>query len=99
MPIGNITTNDNIKAFRAIFCRWGICPIIVSDNGLQFKSDQMSEFMRRNGICHVRTATYFPASNGLAKNSVCFKKFICFLLSEQELVASSCVLDYYFIFV
>ena len=79
MPIGNITTNDNIKAFRAIFCRWGICLIIVSDNGLQFKSDQMSEFMRRNRICHVRTATYFPASNRLAKNSV-FQKVYMFLI-------------------
>ena len=70
LPVGQTKTSDTIKALRTIFCRWGLCPIIVSDNGPQFISEEMDVFMKKNGITHIPTPPYHPASNGLAENAV-----------------------------
>jgi len=48
-------------------CTHGLPRTVVSDNGSVFTS---SEFDQKNGICHIRTAPYHPASNGLAERAV-----------------------------
>ncbi|XP_063694604.1 uncharacterized protein K02A2.6-like [Bolinopsis microptera] len=70
LPVGNTKTSDTIKALTEIFCRWGVCLVIVSDNGPQFISAEMKQFMKMNGVTHVTTPPYHPASNGLAENAV-----------------------------
>lgn len=37
---------------------------LVSDNGLQFTSSESELCMRANGIKHIQTSPYHPASNG-----------------------------------
>jgi transposase InsO family protein len=39
-------------------------PRIISDNGPQFIARDFKEFIRLAGLTHVRTAPYYPQSNG-----------------------------------
>jgi len=39
-------------------------PRIISDNGPQFIAQDFKEFIRISGMTHVRTAPYYPQSNG-----------------------------------
>lgn len=42
----------------------GVKPRIISDNGPQFIAKDFKEFIRVSGMSHVRTAPYYPQSNG-----------------------------------
>jgi transposase InsO family protein len=42
----------------------GVSPRIISDNGPQFIAKDFKEFIRICGMSHVRTAPYYPQSNG-----------------------------------
>ena len=42
----------------------GVKPRIISDNGPQFIARDFKEFIRISGMTHVRTAPYYPQSNG-----------------------------------
>jgi putative transposase len=39
-------------------------PRIISDNGPQFVAADFKEYIRLTGMTHVRTAPYYPQSNG-----------------------------------
>lgn len=39
-------------------------PRVISDNGAQFTAREFKEFIRINGMTHVRTSPYYPQSNG-----------------------------------
>ena len=58
-----------IEALREMFGRWGIPRQLVTDNGPQFVS-MFQKFMKSNGIKHVLSAPYHPATNGLAERFV-----------------------------
>ena len=49
------TAEKTIKVMRTLFESYGIPEQVVSDNGPQFTLDEFAEFMRRNGIKHIRT--------------------------------------------
>ena len=53
-----------------IFSAYGLPEQMVTDNGPQFTSDEFAAFAKGNGIKHIRTAPYHPASNGLAERFV-----------------------------
>lgn len=59
-----------IRSLSYIFARFGIPDKLVSDNGPQLVSEEFESFLRANGIEHIRTAPYFPATNGAAENAV-----------------------------
>lgn len=42
----------------------GASPRIISDNGPQFIANDFKTFIRLTGMTHVRTAPYYPQSNG-----------------------------------
>ena len=44
--------------------------VVVSDNGSQFCSAEFGNFLKNNGVKHVRVAPYYAASNGLAERMV-----------------------------
>ena len=43
---------------------------IVTDNGSQFVPAEMESVLLSNGLKHIRSAPYHPASNGLAEHFV-----------------------------
>jgi putative transposase len=49
---------------KAIEKHPGVKPRIISDNGPQFIAKDFKEFIRTYGLTHVRTAPYYPQSNG-----------------------------------
>jgi putative transposase len=42
----------------------GVSPRIISDNGPQFIAGDFKKYIRLTGMTHVRTAPYYPQSNG-----------------------------------
>ena len=68
--MSSTTTSKTIDALRTLFARYGLPDQVVSDNGTQFTSEEFSQFMKANGIKHIRTAPYHSSSNGQAERFV-----------------------------
>lgn len=66
----NASTEFSISSLRALFSRFGIPRMLVSDNGSQFTSDEFKHFLKVNNIKHVLTAPGYAATNGAAENAV-----------------------------
>ena len=64
------TSERTIEALREIFSRNRLCIQLVSDNGPQFISDEFQKFMKTNGIKHIRSVPFHPATNGQAEKFV-----------------------------
>jgi len=52
------------KALSTVFCRFGFCQEILSDQGTDFMSEVMKYFLREFNISHIRTSPYHPQTNG-----------------------------------
>ena len=59
-----------ISLMRKSFATLGLPKVIVSDNATNFTSEEFECFLKKNGIKHLRTPPYHPASNGLAERAV-----------------------------
>ena len=64
------TSEQTIRALSSIFAIEGLPETLVSDNGPQLTSATFQDFCSKNGIKHVTTAPFHPASNGLAERFV-----------------------------
>ena len=64
------TSQHTITMLQHLFAMYGLPLQLVSDNGPQFISSDFAEFMKKNGIKHIRCAPYHPSSNGLAERFV-----------------------------
>ncbi|CAI2737870.1 unnamed protein product, partial [Dicrocoelium dendriticum] len=69
-PVAHPTTETTISKMRSSFAIFGIPETLCTDNGPCFTSKEFEIFMNSNGVQHVRTAPYHPASNGLAERAV-----------------------------
>ena len=65
-----VPSTSAIRHLRSVFATHGLPEILVSDNGTGFTSVEFQEFMKRNGIRHITSAPYHPATNGLAERTV-----------------------------
>ncbi|KFD45720.1 hypothetical protein M513_13398, partial [Trichuris suis] len=59
----NATTKDVIQFLKEIFSHEGL-PEVVSDNGVQFTSNEFKQFLNDHAIRHCRTYLYYPQANG-----------------------------------
>ena len=59
-----------VEELRELFARFGLPLQVVTDNGPQFTSAEFANFLSVNGVRHIRTAPYHPASNGAAERAV-----------------------------
>ena len=70
IPVSSTTSSSTMEVLRDLFARFGIPEQIVSDNGTQFVSDEFQAFVKFNGIRHITSAPYHPATNGLAERAL-----------------------------
>ena len=66
----SITSTATIEKLREMFATHGLPATLVRDNGSNFTSAEFQEFMKKNGIKHIKVSPYHPASNGLAERAV-----------------------------
>ena len=68
--MASTTSESTIAMLRRVFAAYGLPEHLVSDNGPQFTSTEFQEFLRSNGVKHIRTAPYHSASNGAVERLV-----------------------------
>ena len=68
--VSSATSSATIEKLQTVFATHGLPEVLVSDNATTFTSEEFESFVRRNGIRHVTSAPYHPASNGLAERAV-----------------------------
>ncbi|KAJ7995326.1 hypothetical protein DPEC_G00243390 [Dallia pectoralis] len=64
------TAGKTIDKLEEVFSRFGSPLQLVSDNGPQLVSQEMTTFLQVNGVQHIRSAPYHPSTNGLAERFV-----------------------------
>jgi len=62
--IGNVTSAVVVDFLSDLFCRFGTTEELVSDNGPQFISDELQQFLSAHGVRHSKVALYNPQANG-----------------------------------
>ena len=70
MEVHMTTSSITISLLRKTVAALGLPDVVVSDNASNFTSEEFEEFLKNNGVKHVRTPSYHPASNGLAERAV-----------------------------
>ena len=68
--VNSATSQATIEKLQLVFATHGLPEVVVSDNGTAFTSEEFAAFVCRNGIQHLTSAPYHPASNGLAERAV-----------------------------
>ena len=68
--MSSITSIQTIEKLQSIFSVHGLPKTIVTDNGPSFVSEEFERFCQVNGIQHVKSSPYHPATNGLAERGV-----------------------------
>uniref|UniRef100_A0A2C9KA77 Integrase catalytic domain-containing protein n=1 Tax=Biomphalaria glabrata TaxID=6526 RepID=A0A2C9KA77_BIOGL len=66
-PLSSAKSSSTIDCLTETFSRLGIPNIIASDNGSTFTSNEFKDLTKRNGIKHITTAPFHPATNGVAE--------------------------------
>ena len=69
-PVTTVTSAITIKKLRFIFAKHGLPDMLVSDNGSVFTSKEFADFMKHNGITHIKSSPYHPATNGLVERAI-----------------------------
>lgn len=68
--VRSTSTDEVIRVTEEIFDRFGVPRTLVSDNGTAFTSERFKAYVKKEGITHVLTPAYHPASNGVAERAV-----------------------------
>ena len=69
-PTNSSTSQTVIQHSRTLFAQFGVPEILVTDNGSCFVSQEFETFLLKNGVKHITSAPFHPASNGLAERAV-----------------------------
>lgn len=68
--VKNTSVAETVDTLKVIFSRQGLPDILCSDNASCFTAFEFSRFVNNNGIKHITSPPYMPASNGLAERGV-----------------------------
>ena len=69
-PTTATTSAATISLLRKPFAIFGLPEVVDTDNASNFTSDKFETFLKSNGVRHVKTLPYHPASNGIAERAV-----------------------------
>ena len=69
LPTTNANSASTVEKMRSVFVTQGLPEMVVSDNATCFRSEEFGSFMRNNGIRHITSAPFHPATNGLAERN------------------------------
>ena len=69
-PVNTSTPMATIEKLCHSLAIHGLPETLVSDKGTCFTSHEFEVFMKKNGIRHIRSAQFHPATNGLAERAV-----------------------------
>ena len=67
VPMSSTSSAKTIEVLRNLVVSYGLPQQIVSDNGPQFVSEEFSDFLKKNGVKHIRSIPYHPSTNGLVE--------------------------------
>ncbi|GBP96050.1 Uncharacterized protein K02A2.6 [Eumeta japonica] len=70
VPTASITAAATVNILKKIYTTFGLPITQVSDNGRQFQSQEMLQFLTEDGIQAKFTAPFHPSSNGQAERYV-----------------------------
>ena len=70
VKLNNITSSTIITHLKSIFAKMGIPEILISDNGTQYQSEEMTQFAAEWGFKQITSSPLYPRSNGLAERMV-----------------------------
>lgn len=75
-----------IWALHKIFVTHGLLDTLVSNNRMAFTLGEFQKFMTKNGICHIRSTPFRPATNGQAERLVRTTKdsLWCLVMGEWQ---------------
>ena len=62
----NTSFTATITTLRELFAKYVLSVHCVSDNGLQFCSEEFTQFLTMNSVKHIRVPPHHATSNGLA---------------------------------
>ena len=68
--VNSATSQATIGKLQLVFSTHGILEVLVSDNCTCFKNEEFAAFVHSNGIKHVMSALYHPASNRLGEKAI-----------------------------
>lgn len=83
-------TGSPLSKLREVLARFGLPKTIVTDNDSTFVSEMFESFCTNNGITHLTSPPYHPASNGAAEN---FVKTFKYSLSKMLMESCTSTLD------
>ena len=85
-PMRAATSQGVIQYFQSeIFPSFGVPQFLHSDNGKQFISREMEQFLGSYGIQHIRTGFYSPQSNASERaNREILTKLRCYLHDKKD---------------
>ena len=69
-PTDSSTSAKVIELSRTLFSQFGLPEVLVTDNSPCFVSEEFETFLSNNGIQHVTSAPFHPATKGLAEHAV-----------------------------
>lgn len=86
-PCKNITTQEVINFIeKSIIAIHGQPKNIITDRGVQFRSKQWKDFIRKRNINHNMTSGYHPQANGIDErfNGTLVRILLAYIDEEQE---------------
>lgn len=84
IPTTSITSTSTIRILKKLYTTFGLPVTQVSDNGTQFRSGEMVNFLKENGIQAKYTAPFHPSTNGQAERYVqTFKQKLRAMANEE----------------
>ena len=63
-------SNKTIEELHKLFASYGLLEEMVTDNGPQFISEGLVIFVKANGVKHIKSSPYHPATNGAVERLV-----------------------------